>query len=728
MKLQTRRGFLKTIVIGAGTVVVGNLVGCDDDDNSTSVVISTSSEFFPQSVASGDPKMESVVLWTRVFDKANATRDLALQLQVATGNDFNNLLVDTAITTLSEHDHCVKVKVTGLTPGTSYYYRFIYQSDNRKLASRVGQTKTAPAAEVDVPVTFAFASCQDYIGHYYNVYTQLLENEVDFLVHLGNYIYETTGDPSFQASDSQRQITLIDRSSAIVIQTDETQYYAASSVDNYRDIYRTYRTDPILQAVHEKMPIIAIWDDHEYSNDCWQANATYFDGKQDENAPDRRRHAEQVWLEYMPVDLGETETGTIPILDNQLFPNNKIYRYFRFGQHLHLLMTDYRSYRPDHLIPEDAYPGTVVLDNATLSTLLATQGIDFATVKNNFAPYFNIEDAQYAAYQAVLIAATTQAYLTAGLDDATASAKANKAIQGNLDVTVVNNTLTTYNATVPTEQQLPLFTQTQIATMARGLSYLYLGKQSLLNHIGSRYGVVKNSYDLLAAARYLDSGGNSEQALGTEQEAWLTSTITNSTATWRVIGNSVSFTSLQLDFSDPTTLPAELAAQYDTVPTALRNRFYLNLDHWDAFPNKRQALVTLLDSVPNTLLIAGDIHANLVAQQGQQTYEFTGTAISSAPFGQFVTDQVVTLGLPAETAQALDNLLQLANPTLRYAKTNNNGVAIMHLDGQTAKVTYYELASEEVAVSYYEERENLQEKFIISQFTVQNGVLTTEST
>jgi alkaline phosphatase D len=258
--------------------------------------------------------------------------------------------------------------------------------------------------------------------------------------------------------------------------------------------------------------------------------------------------------------------------------------------------------------------------------------------------------------------------------------------------------------------------------MERGLSYLYLGKQNLFSYMGSRYGVIKNSYDLLAASRYFATGGMSEQALSTEQEAWLTANVTNSDATWRVIGNSVSSTSLQIDFSGETPLPAELASLLDTMPIAYRNRFYLNLDHWDGFPNKRQELVTLFDSVPKTLLIAGDIHANFVAQHGEHTYEFTGTAISTSTL-KSGGEQLEALGIPATAVQALDALLQLANPSIRYANSNNNGVAIMRLDGQVANVTYYELTPEDVAVSYYDDRETLNAKFMIHQFTVQDGVL-----
>ena len=82
----------------------------------------------------------------------------------------------------------------------------------------------------------------------------------------------------------------------------DNEYQAAQSLDNYRDLYRIYRGDKDLQAVHETLAMIAIPDDHEYSDDCWGANATYFDGKSDEHDLKRRANADQAWFEYMPVD------------------------------------------------------------------------------------------------------------------------------------------------------------------------------------------------------------------------------------------------------------------------------------------------------------------------------------------------------------------------------------------------------------------------------------------
>src|SRR5690606_19970696 len=110
--------------------------------------------------------------------------------------------------------------------------------------------------------------------------------------------------------------------------------------------------------MHERLATILIWDDHESSNDCHGSTATYSDGRRDEADMVRRANANQAWFEYMPVDYENRDY----VYDRSRPPPGdiKAYRSFGFGQHLQLIVTDLRSHRSDHLIPEDAYPGLIV--------------------------------------------------------------------------------------------------------------------------------------------------------------------------------------------------------------------------------------------------------------------------------------------------------------------------------------------------------------------------------
>lgn len=373
----SRRKFMKTVVVSAGAVGATGLTGCGGDSNEYNdatvevTSVDTNGSRFPQSVASGDPRARSIVLWTRVDAGLG---EKTVTVQVATDEDFDNIVVSADLSATFANDHCVKVKVTDLSRYKRYYYRFVHEG----VASRTGRFRTAPGSNSGKDVKFGFVSCQDYTNGFYNAYLKFLESDnddIDFIVHLGDYIYETTGD-AFQGS--VRTSSFSDETDAV----DTGESLAAATVSQYRDLYKTYRSDPAIQRVHERFPFITIWDDHEFSDDSWQENGTYFDAMADEASVERKRNSEKAFFEYMPLDIDPTTgnllgSGQAEEDKSELF-QSVIYRSFRWGQRLNLVMTDYRTYRPDHLIPEDGFPGTVVMDElATGQTLYATPGDPF---------------------------------------------------------------------------------------------------------------------------------------------------------------------------------------------------------------------------------------------------------------------------------------------------------------------------------------------------------------
>ena len=237
--------------------------------------------------------------------------DLPLRLEVALDEGFTRLVVEKdGLTATVAHDGCIKVRVKGLTAATPYYYRFSFVQGRTRYRSTAGRTRTAPDAAADVNVSFAVANCQDYVGRYWNSYQQMLTaapEELDFFLSIGDYIYETSnpnGTPT-----GARTISFSKPAEAIDLGGGNL---AARSVGNYRDLYRTYRSDPLLQQVHARWPIIATWDDHEYSDDCWGSTATYTDGRTDEQDDHRRRNAEQAFFEYLPMDEGEPSGDPTP--------------------------------------------------------------------------------------------------------------------------------------------------------------------------------------------------------------------------------------------------------------------------------------------------------------------------------------------------------------------------------------------------------------------------------
>jgi alkaline phosphatase D len=331
-----RRSFLQGLVV---TVAVSQLPACSSDDGTGE----SGSASFPQGVASGDPRPDSVILWTRALPSGGGS--MKVKYEVSLDEAFTQVIAQGDVTVSADADYTLRVKPVGLTPFTTYYYRF----KARDAVSTVGKTKTAPSDDQDVPVRFAFASCQDFVGRYYHSWRAFLENEdpVDFVLFLGDYIYETNGDPDFQQSTSDRKVDIKD---GIQLEPDHPEVKGAKTLDDYRGLYQRYRGDEWLQQVHANFPFICIWDDHEFANDCWQDHATDFNEAQgDEKSPERRHAASRAWFEYQPADVTFDDGASPP-------DDLKIYRKMRYGKHVELFLTDQRSYRADHTIPEGAGP------------------------------------------------------------------------------------------------------------------------------------------------------------------------------------------------------------------------------------------------------------------------------------------------------------------------------------------------------------------------------------
>ena len=692
-------------------------------------------QFFPQSVASGDPGPDRVVLWTRLADPDLGSQDAQVRVIVTQDPYFAHVVLNQVVPAQAAYDRCVKVQLSGLAPRTTYLYFFVYYKNGLIYLSHLGRTKTAPAPTDTAPVRFAFFSCEDYEGRYYNTYAKLLldhKDDIDFVAFIGDYIYETAGDPGSQLPVPGRAIDFDDKAGAIVLGTADHPYYAASSLDNYRQLYRTYRSDPMLQALHENFPMVATWDDHEYSNDCHGAVATYFDKRKDENDPVRRRHAEQAFFEFMPTAIGiaSHEGPPLPyrsglqIDDAILYPNAVIYQDFKFGANLDLVLSDYRSFRSDVLIPENAFPGAVVLDKATIESMLGPQG--YAAVAASLDPYVPI--AANPTLQATTAAILTQLYQLSNpfLDAAGAAAAAQAAASGNVSATYLNGLFAGAGLAAP-------FGDADLAAMDRGLSYLYLGKQNLYDSRGSRYVVAKDSFDLLSAFLWAATQGAAEDVYGQTQEAWIKDTLSQSTAVWKVFTSSVSMTPMILDFLNPQIaplLPPDFPAQY-------RNRLLIDAEEWDGFPQRRAELVSFLKTVPGSVVISGDIHGSFVTDHGDGLYEFTGSAVSSQTVEQEVLGLVMSDPALSQVSgiqqlvQSIGDIMQVSSqdPAVSPAKIlavwpNSHGCVLLTAAPDALTATYYLIDASEIGTNHYGDPAALNSLFQTTTFTLQGGVLT----
>jgi alkaline phosphatase D len=430
--LMKRRDFLRTsgwFVVGAA---LAGIPGCGDnehpptpDDQETPDPAGTYQ--FPQGVASGDPRPDSVVLWTRI-QKGTDTGPIDLTVQVATDPGFNTIVVDQRVTATAASDHTVRVLVTGLAANTEYHYRFTAVRDAIK-----GRTRTAPAPGADVQVNLAWVSCQDYGAGFYGAYRQLIHDDfarpaadqIHFVIHLGDVIYETRSDNFQQAIDDLfRPIALKNpggepRAVGTFPSGGGTRGNAnfANTVEDYRHLYRTFLSDPEVQAARARWPFVQVWDDHEFTNDSWQSQSNYTNaGSLDEGEQARKLAASQAWFEYVPAHLtGATGVTGVPsdakdftppaaAVSNAMFtppnndnfvdePNNAaavgaltIYRSLRFGKHVELVMTDQRSYRSDHAIPEELTQNQLFFDPRAALPLPIVNTFDQGKTANGGTP------------------------------------------------------------------------------------------------------------------------------------------------------------------------------------------------------------------------------------------------------------------------------------------------------------------------------------------------------
>jgi alkaline phosphatase D len=662
-----------------------------------------SAPFFPQSVVSGDPRPDSVVLWVRVEDAARPQADAELALTMALDAEFTQVIELSAeaqsMFTAADADHCLAARVGGLEPGTTYYYRFSYRTLDGIAQSRIGRTRTAPAEDSKAPVKFAVLCCQDYAGKYFHVARHIAAQDVDFVLHLGDYVYETAGNPAFQAPTPERQVVFSAPEEALQLGQGEGSFLAAQSLSNYRDLYKLYRSDPDLQALHERHPIIAIWDDHEFSDDCHGDVSTYQDGRVDEASPTRRAAADQAWFEFMPVDYNTTPARKLDKSGD--FPGNfGIYRAFVFGQHLELLLTDLRRFRPDHLVPEDAAPGAVFLTASEVAESFATAPLDLV-------PYVDLDSEVYGDY------------LTALRENAEALAITTDSLSGNFSAVWINSALASLETA-----NLPGPIDVEDTSLERGYAYHCILKSQQFSRVGARYVVALGPYEALANKKWQASKGQSERLMGTEQREWFLKTLHDSTRTFKIWGSELALQSRHIDLSAISAAPAEL-----------RTKISISAEDWDGCPNERRALLKELAAAGNALILSGDLHSFFAGtpyvdgdEETRVVELTTGSATSTTWLDSIQQSLLTDSTLPMEVQvlvalvpTLLRNTELRPNPHLAYQNLETNGYSLIEVGPNDVLMTVQSIPTKYVATPPNRLKLELDDLFTSTHFRTRDG-------
>ncbi|KFC69038.1 Twin-arginine translocation pathway signal precursor [Bosea sp. LC85] len=294
-----------------------------------SPVRSSSGSIFKLGIASGDPWPDGVVLWTRLVRDAVAAdggmgeAPVEVVWEVARDERLQDVVRTGVTLAMPEFAHSVHVEVSGLEPGRSYWYRF--RAENTE--SPIGRTRTAPAPGQQVSrLRFAAAACQHWMYGNWAAYHRMADEDLDFVLHLGDYIYEAPSSSQAAVRQKVRDVPID----------------VPKTLADYRRMHSWYKTDPAIQSAHSAFPWIAIWDDHDVEND--------YAGNQAPGRPPaaaflrQRAAAYQAYWEHMPLRIAQRPLG----------PDALLYRRLAFGDLIDLIMLDERQYRSPLACPPPA--------------------------------------------------------------------------------------------------------------------------------------------------------------------------------------------------------------------------------------------------------------------------------------------------------------------------------------------------------------------------------------
>lgn len=236
---------------------------------------------FTHGVASGEPDTDSVLLWTRFV----AEGDVRLRVEVARDVGFSRIVSGGETTAEIQRDCTARITLRGLEPGRWYFYRFIAPDGSMSVT---GRTRTLPVGDVS-KFGIGLFSCSNLGFGWFNAYAHACErSDLDVIVHVGDYIYEYP-------------VGIYPDTKSLIPGRDIEPTYETLSLADYRLRYASYRLDPDLQRLHQFYPMIAQWDDHEFTNDAWKDGAENHQASTEGEWSARKIAAERAYRDWMPV-------------------------------------------------------------------------------------------------------------------------------------------------------------------------------------------------------------------------------------------------------------------------------------------------------------------------------------------------------------------------------------------------------------------------------------------
>jgi len=376
MTSYSRKDFIRLFTKGVGCFAVAATLPYTPGVSKVLATVNARQVHFPQGLASGDPTDSTVVLWTRAVRTNGSTDAVPVKLLVSEDENFSRIVAEKGAVAEADADFTVRIIVYDLKPDTRYFYKFESLGAETDIT---GRTRTAPRSADRKKVKIAFASCQSFEGGYYSAYRRLIdedkklpdEEQIDFVLHLGDYIYETLG------YGTARKLPDFPSGGGQLGEGVEWAHTFAQTLEDYRHLYNHYHMDPDLKEARARWPFIVTWDDHEFTDDSWQGVATYTTP----NEPNQSRKfaSNRAWFEHIPAFLTglgdatgveqpahdlvmkEVVDAPLELFDDHGFnmeSNNvkavdslRIYRKLNWGKNVDLIVSDTRSYRSKHPVP-----------------------------------------------------------------------------------------------------------------------------------------------------------------------------------------------------------------------------------------------------------------------------------------------------------------------------------------------------------------------------------------
>jgi alkaline phosphatase D len=348
---------------------------------------------FSLGIASGYPQAQGIVLWTRLAPdplSGGGMPEAAVDVtwEISDNESFRKVLRKGTERATPELAHSVHAEIGGLDPARWYWYRF----HAGEATSATGRFRTAPADDAtNDRLRFALASCQQYEQGYFAAYRHMAREDLDLVVHVGDYIYESSWGRHLVRSHGHRE---------------------PMTLAEYRDRYALYKSDVDLQAAHAAFPWLVTWDDHEVSNDYANDRSQYLDPA--DVFLRRRAAAYQAYYEHMPLPAWARPRG----------PTAQLYTQSAFGKLVRFYVLDDRQYRSHQVCSRAGRGGSTVVNaaecQARLSPALTLLGAEqeqwLSTALTNSTTRWNIIAQQTPMAQRTRLRGSEPSYWTDGWD------------------------------------------------------------------------------------------------------------------------------------------------------------------------------------------------------------------------------------------------------------------------------------------------------------------------